>query len=120
MVGFFCESLSKISSEKARVKPTDVSAVILPERRMAQINDTVASARLDCVVGALCALSREKARDVVVSGLVELDYEHEERPDKTVNAPALLTVRGYGKYRVVSVNDQTKKGRYRLIAEKYL
>ena len=120
MVGFFCDSLQKVATEKARAVKADARDVSIPERRTAEILDTVASPRLDCVVGAVCSLSRERAREAVVLGLVELDYESEERPDRAVSAPALLTVRGYGKYKIVSVCDKTKKGRYRLIAEKYL
>ena len=101
----------------ARIKEGDFS---LPERRYAQINDTVASARLDCVVAALCNLARERARTCVVSELCELDYECETRPDREVSAPALITVRGYGKFRVLSIGGQTKKGRYRLEAQKFL
>ena len=100
-----------------RIKEGDFS---LPERRYAQINDTVASARLDCVVAALCNLARERARTCVVSELCELDYECETRPDREVSAPALITVRGYGKFRVLSIGGQTKKGRYRLEAQKFL
>jgi RNA-binding protein YlmH len=84
------------------------------------ISDTVASPRLDCIVGALCSLSREKARATVESGLVELDFEREERPDRTVSAPCIISVRGYGRFRINSVSDMTKKGRYRLNAEKFV
>ena len=56
----------------------------------------------------------------MVSGFVEVDFETEERPDRTVSAPCTVSVRGYGRFRLLSVEDKTKKGRYRLVAEKYL
>lgn len=117
---FFCSELSLVAREKAVTKPIALSAVVPPQRRFAAINDTVASPRLDCVVGAICSLSREKARDAVVSGLVELDFENEERPDRAVSAPCIISVRGYGRFRVLSLCDKTRKGRYRLSAEKFL
>ncbi|MBO5203460.1 MAG: hypothetical protein J6B72_02480 [Clostridia bacterium] len=117
---FFCAELKKVASEKARVEEIAADEAQIPEKRFQPISDTVASARIDCVVAALCSLSREKARTAVESGLVELDFECEERPDRTVSAPCLVSVRGYGRYRVLSVNDKTKKGRYRLTAEKFL
>lgn len=120
MSTFFESALGKISTEKARVESIGCDKVEIPARRFASISDTVASPRLDCIVGALCSLSREKARAAVVSGLVELDYEYEERPDRTVSAPCLVSVRGMGKFRVLSVSDKTKKGRFRLVAEKFL
>jgi RNA-binding protein YlmH len=80
----------------------------------------VASSRLDCVVAAVCSLSRERARAVVESGLVELDFECEERADRAINPPCVISVRGFGRFKINSVSDKTKKGRYRLLAQKYL
>ena len=84
------------------------------------ISDTVASARLDCIVAAICSLSREKARAAVISGLVEVNFENETAPDKNLSVPAVVSVRGYGKFRINSVSDVTRKGRLRLDADKYL
>ena len=120
LVGYLCEELVWVAREKVKCAAAELSEIEIPPRRFATVNDTVASPRTDCVVGALCSLSREKAREAVVSGLVEVDFEAEERPDRTVSAPCTLSVRGYGRFRLISVEDKTKKGRYRLIAEKYL
>ena len=117
---FILSELSFVASDKIKTKRVDRGEWNAPERRMQPIHDTVASGRLDAVVAALCNLSRDKARTAVESGLVEIDFESEERPDKAVNAPAVISVRGVGKFRVLSLCDKTKKGRYRLEAEKYL
>lgn len=120
MVRFFETELTKVANDKVKTEAVALSDVEIPERRFAPINDTVASARLDCIVAALCNLARERAKEAVLAGLVEVDYECEERPDRVLTPPCLLTVRGYGKYRVLSVGDVTRKGRYRLSAEKFL
>ena len=120
MARFFEAELTKVANDKVKTETVALSDVEMPERRFAPINDTVASARLDCVVAALCNLARERAKEAVLAGLVEVDYECEERPDRVLTPPCLLTVRGYGKYRVLSACDVTRKGRYRLFAEKFL
>ena len=117
---FFLSHLEKIANDKVKVAELDLERIELPQRSFAAINDTVASARFDCIVAALCSLSRERAKEVITAGLAELDYEAEERPDRTVNAPCTVSVRGQGKFRVLSVTDKTRKGRYRLVAEKFL
>ena len=117
---FFLRELSLVSNDKVRVTVADMSAIELPSKKTAPIHDTVAAPRLDAVVAALCALSREKGRVAVTSGLVELNFEREERPDKAVAAPALISVRGFGRFRVVSLSDKTRKGRFRLEAEKFI
>lgn len=120
MRDFLAGNLTKVASEKVRTGILPLDRVAVPEKRFAEISDTVASPRLDSIVGALCSLSREKAKTAVESGCVEVDYECEERPDRTICAPCTVSVRGHGKYDVLSVNDKTKKGRYRLMAKKYL
>ena len=110
----------RIANDKVSVRRLGKGEITVPERRFAKINDTVASARLDCVVASLCSLSRERARETVISGIVEMNFESEDRPDRTVIAPATVSVRGYGRFRVLSVSEQTRKGRYRLEAVKYL
>ncbi len=115
---FLEQELKKVANDKVRVTP--VEEWQMPARRFAPIHDTVASARLDCVVAALCGLSREKARDAVCGGFVEIDFESEERPDRLVDSVKLISVRGYGRFRILSLRDLTRKGRIRLEAEKYL
>lgn len=117
---FFLGELAFVANDKVKVTVADGRSISFPERRTEPVHDTVATPRLDAVVAALCGLSRERARGAVEAGLVELDFEREERADKTVNAPSLISVRGYGRYKILSLSDKTRKGRYRLEAEKYV
>ncbi len=117
---FIVSELTRVGGDTVKAEKMSFDELMIPQKRFQNIRDTVASARADCIVSALCSLSREKARAVVADGLVEIDYEPEERPDRTVAAPCIFTVRGYGKFRINSVSEQTKKGRYRLDADKYL
>ena len=117
----FIESeLSHVANDKVCVSRVSDGEWQVPPRRVQAISDTVASARLDAVVAALCNLSREKAQSAVRAGLVEIDFEGEERPDRAVSAPSVISVRGFGRFRVLSVDGRTRKGRYRLDAEKYV
>lgn len=120
LASFFCSELTKVANEKVKCRSVELDKISVPERRMAAINDTVASPRVDCVIGAVCSTSREKARILVESGVVEVDFETEQRPDRLIKAPCTVSVRGVGRFRIISVEDKTKKGRYRLVAEKFL
>ena len=118
---FFLSELSFVANDKVRVTVAQADKISFPKKRTEPIHDTVvASPRLDAVVAALCGLSRDKARGTVEAGLVELDFECEERADRNVIAPSLISVRGYGRYKILSLSDKTRKGRFRLEAEKYI
>jgi len=117
---FICDTLTKVGSDTVSVRTEELSGMKIPERKYSHVSDTLASPRADCVVAALCSFSREKARSAVVNGLLEIDHELCERPDKNLVAPCIVTVRGVGKFRINSLSDKTKKGRLRLDADKYI
>ena len=117
---FFEENLERVGRDKVKIAHIELDESILPERKFVTVNDTVASARIDCVVAALCSLSREKAKEILAASYVELNYECIERPDKEVCVPSIISVRGFGKFQINSLSDKTKKGRYKLIAQKFL
>ncbi len=117
---FLLENIDRIATDKVTAEEfiPDVSFTV--KKEVLPINDTVASARFDCVIAALTNLSREKAQAAIKSCLCSLDYTEEIRPDREVIPPCIISVRGYGKYRIISVGGETKRGRLRLYAEKYL
>ena len=117
---FLAVSLTKVATDTVKISRLPEGVPLAGTRRLQPISDTVASQRLDCVVAALCNLSREKAQMAVKAGLCELDYEAVEDCSATVDAPAVISVRGYGKFAVHAFDGVTKKGRVRLVAGKYV
>ena len=117
---FLTTQMEKVATDTVRVSRLPEGTALTGTRRLQPITDTVASERLDCVVAALCNLSREKAQMAVKSGLVELDYEVVEDCSATVDAPAVISVRGFGKFAVHAFDGTTRKGRIRLAAGKYV
>ncbi len=121
VIASFLESeLRRIANDKVKVSRFNAGEGFVPKRNFSHISDTVASQRLDCVVASVCSLSREKASAAIRGGLCELEYETVDQPDRAVCAPAILSVRGYGKFRINSLSERTRKGRLRLDADKYI
>ena len=117
---FIAMELKKVGGDTVRVKRVDIGEDFAPKRALSHISDTVASARVDCVVAAVCSLSREKASAAVRSGLVEVEYEVEDAPDRVIVPPCVMSVRGYGKFVINDLSEHTRKGRIRLDADKYV
>ena len=120
VAGFLLDTELRVASDRVKVTRAALPAGYRIERKFKPIADTVASPRLDGVVAALCNLSRETAKEKIAAGEVEHNYETAARPDAAVAAGDVLSVRGVGKFEVESVSDPTKKGRFRLIAKKYI
>ena len=114
---FLIGELTKVGSDTVRCQECIIDETFTDGKKYRPISDTVASPRLDCVVAALCNLSREAAQSAVRSGLVEVDFEPEERVDTVLEPPIIVSVRGHGRFVLRSFDGETKKGRLRLRAD---
>ena len=120
LVPFLVVELTKVATDTVKCRPYEVDAQFTDGKRYRPISDTVASARLDCVVAALCNLSREAAQSAIRSGTVEVEFETEERVDFVLTPPATISVRGYGRFILRSFDGETRKGRMRLRADQLI
>ncbi len=112
--------LTRVASDTVKVLPFAVPDGFCANRKTETLTDTVASLRLDCVVGALTRLSREKAKQLLIAGQVRLNYETETAPDHLIAQGDILSITGYGRYCVQACADHTKKDRIRLCAIHYI
>lgn len=117
---YLISGIERIANDKVTVEAFVPDESFGAKREFLDIRDTVASNRLDCVVGALTNLSREKAQNLIRSGLCEVNYALEDRVDVCLKTPCVVTLRGHGKYNVLCFDGETKRGRLRLIAQKYV
>lgn len=120
LAAFLTGELTKVGSDTVKCRECVIDETFTDGKQYRPISDTVASARLDCVVAALCNLSREAAQNIVRSGVVEVDFEPEERVDAILEPPVTLSVRGHGRFVLRSFDGETKKGRLRLRADQLI
>lgn len=92
----------------------------LPKLAFEKREATVSSLRLDCVVGACANVSRERSATVIRSGQVNVDFSVCLKNDMTVKAGSVISIRGFGRYRLSDIAGETKKGRIRVVIEKYV
>lgn len=114
---FLRSQLQKVGADPVRCREYTPDGNFTDGRQYRPVSGTVASPRLDCVVAALTNLSREDAQNAVRAGLVEVEFEPEERVDRLLCAPVWISVRGYGRFLLCAFEGQTRKGRLRMRAE---
>lgn len=110
----------RIGSDKVKIKEMPLSDGFSYERKTKSVSDTIASDRLDCVVSSLSGESREKSKSLILSGFVELNYEQVTKTDIRVSEGDTVVVRGVGKFIIDGIHEETKKGRIRLAARKFI
>ena len=103
-----------------RISRIPVDQVQIPEPQVKEIKDTLASLRLDSVISSGFRISRSLAAQYVTQGKAAIDGLPCEKPDKTIDQGAKISVRGLGKIRLVSINGKTKKDRISVTIHRYI
>lgn len=116
---YILQTLTKVASDDVKCSLAEIDENFTVPENVEDMVISVASPRADCIVGALARCSREEAQSLVKGGAVSVDYEEICDPDKRVGEGSLLSVRGYGKFRILDGGTATKRGRLHIKAQKF-
>ena len=103
--------------ELTRVKHTSVDAAIVPisacslRPSFEECNISVASERLDAVLGGIYHLARGKAQELIDREAVFVDGRCVTQAGYLLKAESRISVRGFGKFIYIGPSATTKKGR---------
>lgn len=92
----------------------------IPAPEIREIRDTLASIRLDAVIGSGFKIARGPASTYISAGKVAINGLPCTKSDKTVSPDDTISVRGLGKIKLAQVNGQTKKGRISVVIHHYV
>lgn len=92
----------------------------MPSVNMEEMTIISTSLRIDCIISSICNVSRNQAAEMLSSGKVMIDYIQINQRDKIVKFGSILTIRGFGKYKIVKDIGNTQKGRIKLSIKKYI
>ncbi len=118
-IASFCvDNISKVGSVGVSASVCDAPEIHTKE--FLSIRKVVSSKRADCVVSAVCNLSRQKAKEFILSGKMIVNYKVCENTSQIICDSDVLSLRGYGKFIVKSTSGTTKKDRIVLELDKYI
>lgn len=113
-------NLTRIGRKKVSVERLDLAEIAIAPKKTKKIGGTVASLRLDSVIGLAVGKSRTKAHDLIVAGLVQRNWMTEENPSCLVAEGDVFSVRGMGRMKLSEVGGMSKKGRIWITMEQYI
>jgi RNA-binding protein YlmH len=96
----------------------NLSDAISAHQAWSEADLTVSSLRLDTVISGIHHLSRQKSQLFIQQGLVKVNWTTIESPSFECNEGDLLSVRGCGRAKVISIDGKTKKEKWRIIVGK--
>lgn len=117
---FILENLKLIGRDGANVKKEDFRVLSNVKREFQTIRGTCASMRVDALISEALCVSRDKAQNLVSDGFVSINHEICENRSRIITVGDILTVRGFGKFRLSLVGDVNRKGRTRFELQKYI
>ncbi|MDP5273170.1 YlmH family RNA-binding protein [Chengkuizengella axinellae] len=81
---------------------------------------TVSSLRLDNIVSDAAKMSRAKILQPIKTGKCKVNWKIEEDPSTQINAGDVVSLKGFGRFKILSIEGKTKKGNVRLKIGKYI
>jgi RNA-binding protein YlmH len=85
-----------------------------------ELSVTVASPRLDGIAGDVFRLSRSKVLEPIKAGKVKVNWKVEEDPAKPLKAGDVVSMAGFGRFKVLEMDGVTKSGRTRVKVAKFV
>lgn len=114
MAKFVQERIDHLGKIKVKWDEVPFEQVIEPQDDWEQLTTTVASLRIDVVVAAGFNYSRNRAKQLIEHGLVQINWEEMQRPDYLVDEHDLLSVRHAGRLLIDKIGTITRKNKQRI------
>lgn len=113
-------NLNHIAKAPCRIEKIDLETQVIPEFNFEEKSIIVSSNRVDSIVASLCNISRNKALDLIDSSKVFVDYDEIKAKNKEVEKESIITIRGYGKFKMEDYIGETQKGRLKILFKKFI
>lgn len=116
---FIVEQLIMVKKANVSITIKECSEFIIPQQHFETIKGTVSSLRLDSIIKLGFSLSRGTALDLIKAGKAFINSRLSDKGSATVSEGAVISLRGFGKLKLKTVGDLTKKGRTYVEIDKY-
>jgi RNA-binding protein YlmH len=93
---------------------TDIENAIPTKELLMESELTVSSLRLDTVISGIYHVSRQKSQLFIQQGLVKVNWTLTENPSFECGIGDMLSIRGYGRAKVLAIEGKTKKEKWRI------
>lgn len=116
---FIILNLTNINTCPCEVIIVDEPLKNAPKIKFEERAIVVTSLRLDNIISSLCNVSRSKALELIEGNKVLLNHIGILKKDKLLCSGDILTIRGYGKFKICDFISKTQSQRLRISIKKY-
>ena len=120
VASYLVNSLTRVGKSPVKTEICDLPANFVCQRAYEKMELTLASLRADVFVAAIAGCSREEAKNQVTAGLLRRNHLPLYDPQCQLTPGDLISLQHKGRYCFAEVLGQTKKGRLRVVLQKYI
>lgn len=110
---FVILNLEKIGNKNMAIEEMSFKNLQIPQMKYKEISVLIASIRLDIIISTSYKLSRTESLNVIKSGKVKVNWEKIDKSSKELEEGDIISVRGYGRIILYSLEGMSKKGKLR-------
>ena len=107
-------NLSKIKNESVKLRAREDATIKLLKPNYEEFTGFVSSLRIDNIVSLIASTSRTKAKEIVKSGFVKVDFQIIEDPSYQIGEDSQISIRKLGRFIFDSIDGFSKKGNYHI------
>ena len=115
---YIVTNLDMVARCGVKVRVCDFGDVKIPPREYDEIRTTVASLRLDSVIGAALKTSRTAAVEVIREKRVSVNWQENTDPAEKISPNDVFSVRGVGRFKLTEEITRTRKDRLGICIQK--
>ena len=116
MRDYLIANLTSIGKSKVRVEELGSSdtLIVMAESWKEELH-TISSLRLDSLVASLVNCPRQKAVTLIQNSKVKVNHVVRDQQSFEVNESDILSIRGSGRFKIMSIEGRTRKDKIRLL-----
>lgn len=107
-------NLTSIGKVKVHLEDIGISPLLALEEQWQESTTTVSSMRLDVVLAQVFNISRQKSQSLIGAGKVKVNWTIREQTSFELQEGDIISMRGYGRIKVIMTEGRTKKDKIRL------
>lgn len=114
MVPFLLSQIDSIGRIKVHLEEKTYTEIIFPKDKWESRSIIVSSLRIDVVLASAFNLSRQKSKELIASNKVKVNWNETTRPDTSLGISDVISIRGFGRLKLKSIEGKTRKEKIRL------
>lgn len=111
---FLLSTVDKIGKLSIQLEEVPYTDIVIPKDSWEDQQEIVSSLRLDTVLASTFNISRQRAKELISSNKVKVNWNETDRPDLMLGIYDVISVRGFGRIRLQAIEGKTKKEKIRL------